>query len=104
MEGGRDGKQKGIRRNGRKEGMGVDGKEERKRQGKTEKKAFLWRLLPPGLRRSVVDELSYQHYFLSPYTQEGKGWTNRDGQTRTDERGKNEKRKRTKERKRQKGR
>ena len=30
MEGGRDGKQKGIRRNGRKEGMGVDGKEERK--------------------------------------------------------------------------
>ena len=30
MEGGRDGKQKGIRRNGWKEGVGVDGKEERK--------------------------------------------------------------------------
>ena len=57
MEGGRDGKQKGIRRNGRKEGMGVDGKEERKRQGKTEKKSFFMasppsRLAPVSRRRT----------------------------------------------------
>ena len=96
-EGGRDGRRKGWEgERYRKEGMGVDGKEERKsyqqyflspytrergrkegrkegkknRQGKSEKETFLWRLLPPGLRRSVVDELSYQHYFLSPYTRE----------------------------------
>ena len=67
----------------------MERRKERKknRQGKSEKEAFLWRLLPPGLRRSVVNEHSYQHYFLSPYTQEGKGWTNRDGQTGTDEQG-----------------
>ena len=58
MEGGRDRRRKGWEgERYRKEGMGVDGKEERKRQGKTEKKSFFMasppsRLAPVSHRRT----------------------------------------------------
>ena len=86
MEGGRDGKQKGIRRNGRKEGMGVDGKEKRKRQEKTKKKLFYGVSSLPACAGQSSTNLAINTTSCHRIHEKG-----RDGRTGTDEQGRTNK-------------